>query len=814
MRVALYARVSTESQQARGTIGSQLAVLRERAGAEGDEVVAEFCDDGHSGARLDRPGLDALRDAAEAGLIERVWCLSPDRLARVYAYQVIVLDELARHGVQVRFTDAPPIDNDPQARLLTQVQGVIAEYERAKIAERYRRGKLFRSRAGEVLAWRTPYGYRRQPRDVHGPARLEVFEPEAAIVRRIFHDAAHGGHSLREIIRRLAADAVPPPTGRGRLWSTSTLSKLLRNEAYIGRVYFNRTEAVPDPRPGRRSKQIPRPREDWIAIAVPALIDEQTFDAARRAGRDNSQWSPRRTEPGQWLLRGLVKCGVCQVGTNCHKMRGRNGTWHRYYHCRNHDPIKAGGTDRRCTERNIRSDALDAFVFDQVRAALLRPDVLTAGEQALAVRTPTPDDELLAAELARLDHKLDAADAERRRLIDAYQAGLLELPELQRRAADIEHRRRDLEQRRNALTAQRQELTRNNQLRHRVRDVATRVLTVIDTLDFDQKQTLLRLLVEEVHVTGWHAQIRLRIPLDDNPDRPPPPNPNPAPDPPGPLSTEDRLRSLGRGEGIHLPAGEDERDAADLADLLRMGRLPEAHIAPAPVRASRAVVRYRAKLARWRSSIKSSVHAVLAKRGVAVTMSDLFGVEGTELLDSLTLEPAYASRVSSLRGLLAVLDEEITGFDRMIAAMLKGHPGYVTLQKVSGIGPVFASVFVAELGDVARFATADKVACWAGLTPRHRESDTKVRRGRITKQAPSWSVGPRSRRCNAAQSPRSWRSAPGISDRRGRPGQRTGRNIAKVAAARVLLTLVYYGLRDGHIRALDIARDQQPQDAA
>ena len=169
-------------------------------------------------------------------------------------------------------------------------------------------------------------------------------------------------------------------------------------------------------------------------------------------------------------------------------------------------------------------------MFDQIRAALLRPEVLTAGEQALAVRTPTPDDELLAAELARLDRKLDAVDAERRRLIDAYQAGLIELPELQRRATDVEHRRHDLEQRRDALTAQRQQLTRDNQLRHRVRDFATRVLDVIDTLDFDQKQTLLRLVVEEVHVTGWHVQIRLRIPLDDNPDGPPrPPNPDPVP---------------------------------------------------------------------------------------------------------------------------------------------------------------------------------------------------------------------------------------------------------------------------------------------
>jgi site-specific DNA recombinase len=386
MRAAIYARVSTEAQLQRGTIGSQLAVLRARVADEGDECVVEFCDDGHSGARLDRPGLDALRDAAEAGLIERVWCLSPDRLARVYAYQVIVIDELARHRVTVRFTDAPPLGDDPQATLLTQVQGVIAEYERAKIAERYRRGKLFRSRAGEVLAWRAPYGYRRLPRDAAGPARLEIYEPEAAVVRRIFDDAVAGGHSIREIARRLAADAVPTPRGRRGVWGTSTIGRLLRNEAYVGRVYFNRTESVPDPRPGRTSKQVPRAAEDWIPIAVPAIVTDAVFQAAAGVSRDNTQWSPRRAEPGQWLLKGLVRCGSCGVGTNCHKMRGRNGTWHRYYYCRNHDPIQAGGQERRCPERNIRSEVLDAFVFDQVRTALLRPDTLLSGEHAVAAR--------------------------------------------------------------------------------------------------------------------------------------------------------------------------------------------------------------------------------------------------------------------------------------------------------------------------------------------------------------------------------------------------------------------------------------------
>ena len=249
MRAALYARVSTERQADRGTIGSQLSLLREHIAAAGDEVVGEYVDDGQSGARLDRPGLDALRDAAETGLVERLWCLSPDRLARAYAYQVLVLDELDRFGVVVAFTDSPGLAaDDPQATLLTQVQGVIAEYEKAKIAERYRRGKLFRARAGEIVTWKASYGYRRIPRSAAtGRAHHEVYEPEAAVVRRIFTDRA-AGITVREICRRLNADAIPSPTGKPT-WGHSTLCRLLRNEAYIGRVYYNRTESVPDRRP-------------------------------------------------------------------------------------------------------------------------------------------------------------------------------------------------------------------------------------------------------------------------------------------------------------------------------------------------------------------------------------------------------------------------------------------------------------------------------------------------------------------------------------------------------------------------------------
>lgn len=537
MRVAIYARVSTEAQEARGTIGSQLDVLRKRVATEGHELVAEYRDDGCSGARLDRPGLDAMRDAAEAGQIEAVWCLSPDRLARVYAYQVIVIDELARCGVSVLFHDTPQLNNDPQAQLLTQVQGVIAEYERAKIAERYRRGKLWRARAGEVIPWKCSYGYRRIARHGEQPAHLQVYEAEADIVRGIFDDYVHSNLSVRQIVRRLNDRGIPTATGKD-IWSCSTIGRLLRNEAYVGRMYYNRRESVAD-QPGRRAtRQVARPREQWIAIPVPTIVSEEIFEAAQRISREHVKWSLRRAEPGHWLLRGLLKCGHCHVTVSCHKMRGRPGTVHRYYYCANHDPLRAGGEHRRCPERNIRADELDAFVFEQVRAAMLRPQMLFAGENAIAMHRKPSGDELLAAELVRLERKIDAVRAERRRVADLYQAGFIEQRELLHRGKELDGRRRTLETQRGALIEDRKELGQKNRMRQRIAGFAEKITATIDQLNFEQRQQLLRLVVEQVLVKGSQVEIQLRIPLDGPPD---PRNRR--------VSSIDRLRSLRGHEG-------------------------------------------------------------------------------------------------------------------------------------------------------------------------------------------------------------------------------------------------------------------------
>jgi len=543
VRVALYARVSTERQQERGTVSSQLEVLRAAADADGHEVIEEFVDDGYSGARLDRPALDRLRDAAEAGVLDTVLCLCADRLARAYAYQVLILEELERFGVSVRFFEGPALSEDPGSTLLVQMQGVIAEYERAKIAERYRRGKLYRARAGEIPFWKTSYAHRRvAPAEGGGPARIEIFEPEAQIVREIFHAYVEKGLSIRQIAHDLLDREIPSPTGRP-IWGTSTITRLLNNEAYIGTVYYNRRESLDgNGRHGARNRKTrhrERPREEWIPIPVPAIIDRDTFARVTQVSRDNSKWNPRGAEWGAWLLRGLVECGHCHLGCNCHKMRGRNGTVHRYYYCRGHDLLRAR-SEGRCPERNIRANELDEYVFAQVRQALLDPRQMLAAERAVIAGTPADENELVAAQLKHLDRALETSERERGRLLDAYQAGLLELHELTRRTAAVTSRRDKLAREKDALTG-----------------FAERVAASLDDLDIEARRRLLRLVVEKVRVTGWHVEIHLKIPLaDDPPDN----DPTTAPEPDEPPSNDIRLRSVRDHRRVRqLPPGAGDR---------------------------------------------------------------------------------------------------------------------------------------------------------------------------------------------------------------------------------------------------------------
>ena len=266
----------------------------------------------------------------------------------------------------------------------------------------------------------------------------------------------------------------------------------------------------------------------------------------------------------------------------------------------------------------------------------------------------------------------------------------------------------------------------------------------------------------------------------------------------------DLLDELGANLHLAHPLGNawgnrrvknDERDAEDLVDLLRLGRLAEAYVAPPELRELREVVRYRAKLVALRSGLKSQVHSVLAKEGVPVPMSDLFGTAGQDLLNTAKLGRVYRIRIESLRDLIVHYDKEIAMLDGEVDRWLAGDKGYLAIQQIPGVGPVLGAVFVAEIGDVSRFSSPDKLCCWAGLTPRHRESDLHVVRGPITKQGSRlvrWAAVEAASRHHGSQSERFERIT----------ARRDSKKIARVALARHLITLVYYGLRDGEIRCL------------
>ena len=321
---AIYARVSSSRQAKDETIGSQTAALREHAAASGLEVPAEwvFEDEGHSGATLIRPALERLRDLAAQAAIDVVLVYSPDRLARKFAYQALLIEEFNRAGVRVEFIKGPRGDS-PEDQLLVQFQGMFAEYEKAQLAERYRRGKADRAKAGSVnVLGGAPFGYRYLRKTPECGARYEVIEHEAALVAEMFRRYADEGATIADLARWLTSQGVPTRTGKTR-WDRSVIWGMLRNPAYAGRAVFGKTQVIHQ-RPGlnrvarlqgrstpRAVKTVDRPREEWTEIPVPAIVDEETFERVQARIADNKRFSARNSTLPASLLQGMAACAAC-----------------------------------------------------------------------------------------------------------------------------------------------------------------------------------------------------------------------------------------------------------------------------------------------------------------------------------------------------------------------------------------------------------------------------------------------------------------------------------------------------------------------
>jgi site-specific DNA recombinase len=349
VRAALYARVSSEQQAQRHTIDSQVHDLLARAAADGCDVgeAFRFLDDGQSGASLVRPALERLRDLIALSAIDVVYVHAPDRLARSYVHQAVLVEEFARAGTEVVFLNRP-IGQSPEDNLLLQIQGMFAEYERARMLERSRRGKRHLAQAGVVsVLTRAPYGYRYIGRDAGGGvARFELVDDKAAVVQRIFTWVGRDRVTLATVCRRLFEAGIPSPTGNAR-WSRSMIGCLLANPAYAGRAIFGKNTTVPwwpplRPARGRASvpkrpvRQIATSPEHWIAIPVPAIVDVGLFESAQEQLAENRRRNRQRLAGVRYLLQGLLvcrKCGYAFCGRWQARAPHQRGCGYHYYRC-------------------------------------------------------------------------------------------------------------------------------------------------------------------------------------------------------------------------------------------------------------------------------------------------------------------------------------------------------------------------------------------------------------------------------------------------------------------------------------------------
>jgi site-specific DNA recombinase len=391
-QIAIYARVSSEQQAEAQTIASQVAALRERLAAEGLTVseALQFLDEGYSGATLVRPALERLRDIVAAGSVDRLYVHSPDRLARKYAYQVLLVDEFRRAGVEVVFLNRA-LGQSPEDDLLLQVQGMIAEYERAKIIERHRRGKRHAARVGVVnVLSGAPYGYRYVPKyEGGGQARYEILPDEARVVRQVFAWVGCDRLTIGEVCRRLTQAGERTRTGK-TVWDRSVVWGILKNPAYQGAAAFGKTRLEPlRPRLRAQRHRPVQPRravsvrdvspEDWITIPVPALVEPEVFVAVQDQLRENKRHARQSRRGALYLLQGLLQCPHCGYAFYGKRLspsarKGKPRTY-AYYRCLGTDAYRFGG-ERLCQNTQVRTDLLDLAVWQEVCTLLTHPERL------------------------------------------------------------------------------------------------------------------------------------------------------------------------------------------------------------------------------------------------------------------------------------------------------------------------------------------------------------------------------------------------------------------------------------------------------
>ena len=498
-QAAIYVRVSTTQQKEEATIESQKSALLKFANEQGYEIPSQFIfeDNGVSGAVLARPSLDKLRDLASEGYFRSIFILSPDRLSRKYAYQAVLIEEFKKHGVHIYFKSSPP-SNTPGETLLEQMQGMFAEYERAQITERTRRGKLYKARNGSVnVLTKAPYGYKYISVSASLPAYFEIIDHDAQIVRKIFDLYVKERSSIRQIKDYLFNHKIPSPKGNPK-WQIGSIAGLLKTSAYRGVAYFGaRRKADPNPmrlpkrevrmngRKTPRRASLQSPESEWIEIPVPPIVSNEIFDLAQELRSKNKTLSKRNTKKGT-LLQGLISCKECGYGFSVHGS-GKKSDGYGYYRCNN--PIKGS-----CKSRGIRINLLDQAIWNSIIEVLNSPELI---QNEISKRLLELKREPIMEKQRQLKKQILQLELESNRLLDAYQEGCIEMEELKNRMSIIKRQtnnfQRELSKESSGLS-QGQLLELNTAIEY----FSKRLSASHENLSLEEKRKVLRILVREI----------------------------------------------------------------------------------------------------------------------------------------------------------------------------------------------------------------------------------------------------------------------------------------------------------------------------
>jgi site-specific DNA recombinase len=533
LAVARYARVSSDQQTQAQTIASQVAALRDRGTADDCVLLpeCEFIDEGYSGATLLRPGLERLRDLSASGGIERLYVHSPDRLARKYAYQVLLIDEFQRMGIEVVFLNRE-LSQSPEDELLLQVQGMVAEYERAKILERSRRGKRHAAQVGNITVLSgAPYGYRYVSKhEGGGNARYDILEDEARVVRQVFTWIGQERLSIGEVCRRLQRAEERTRTGRTQ-WDRSVVWGILKNPAYKGTAAVGKTRSGPlRPRlraqrnrplqPRHAVSEYDMPREDWVFIPVPALIDEARYAAVQEQLAENRRRARQSQRGARYLLQGLLVCKVCgyayygkPLSPSARKHRPRA---YAYYRCVGTDSYRFGG-HRVCANTQIRTDLVEIAVWQEVCQLLKDPQRREREYHRRGHARPrgakweTP--ESLRAQISKLQRGMA-------RLIDGYAEGLIEEVEFEPRIKRMKQRVTVLEEQVQQLADEAVQQRELKLLIGQLEEFVTKVQRNLTTADWEMKREIIRALVRRVEIDKQDVTVVFRVGPDLSGQRP------------------------------------------------------------------------------------------------------------------------------------------------------------------------------------------------------------------------------------------------------------------------------------------------------